>query len=218
MEHTEVSRAGQLFRKRRWRSSNPPQRRDGAGTKDKAVSFVLQRGNRTCAERLPAGAQSGDWAKMREARLSRASLVICRSPPLPSPPPAVPMEPKLQPAAVQMKTINKKKASAPPLRNADHICEATPSPRSANADSGVFRDSLISNFSTSEDPTNFAAVGRKVANAAAATGTSDANRLGSRARRPLNRSSHRPQACCSSSALQTWWLIARKTATKCVIR
>lgn len=53
MEHTEVSRAGQLFRKRRWRSSNPPQRRDGAGTKDKAVSFVLQRG----AERLLKGCQ-----------------------------------------------------------------------------------------------------------------------------------------------------------------
>lgn len=177
---------------------------------DKGQSRLLRftTGSRTCAERLPAGAQSGDWAKMREDRLSRASLVIC-------PPPTLPRDPKLQPAAVQMKTINKKKASAPPLRNADHICEATPSPRSANADSGVFRDSLISNFSTSEDPTNFSAVGRKLANAATATGTSDANRLGSRARQPLHHSSHRPQACCSSSALQTWRLIARKTATKC---
>lgn len=54
MEHTEVRRAGQLFRRRRWRSSNPPpQRRDGAGTKDKAVSFVLQQG----AERVLKGCQ-----------------------------------------------------------------------------------------------------------------------------------------------------------------
>lgn len=121
---------------------------------------------------------------MREDRLSRASLVICRSCP---PPPTLPRDPKLQPAAVQMKTINKKKSiSTSAFGMQTTSVRRRLRRRFANADSGVFRDSLISNFSTSEDPTNFSAVGRKLANAAAAaTGTSDANRLGSRARQPL---------------------------------
>lgn len=67
---------------------------------------------------------------MRQGRVNRASLVICRSP---------------HPAegsriATGSHADENNKASAPPLRYADHICETTPSPRFVNAESGVSQD------------------------------------------------------------------------------
>lgn len=51
MEHTEASRA--VTYKQRWRLSNSHQRRDGARTKDEAISLVLHQG----AERVLKGCQ-----------------------------------------------------------------------------------------------------------------------------------------------------------------